>query len=62
MYVCVCKAVTESQITHAIKQRGCSRRQLMQRTGAGSVCGKCSLHIKAILDENAKCEGAKHAA
>jgi bacterioferritin-associated ferredoxin len=55
MYVCVCKAVTNSQITQAINQQGiCSRRQLMQCTGVGSVCGKCSQHVKAIFDETSR--------
>jgi len=52
MYVCVCKAVTDKQVTQAINQGVCSRRQLMQCTGAGGVCGKCTASIKAMLDEN----------
>lgn len=52
MYVCVCKAVTEKQVIQAISQGVCSRRQLMQCTGAGGVCGKCTASIKAMLDEN----------
>ncbi|WKJ89513.1 (2Fe-2S)-binding protein [Methylomonas montana] len=52
MYVCVCKAITDKQVTQAINQGVCSRRQLMQCTGAGGVCGKCTASIKAMLDEN----------
>lgn len=52
MYVCVCKAVTDKQIKSAIDNGACSRRQLYQCTGAGDVCGKCSRHIKLLLDEN----------
>ncbi|MBD9361723.1 (2Fe-2S)-binding protein [Methylomonas fluvii] len=52
MYVCVCKAVTDRQVTQAISQGVCNRRQLMQCTGAGGVCGKCTASIKALLDEN----------
>lgn len=51
MYVCVCKAVTDSQVAQAIDQGACTRRQLMQCTGAGGVCGKCSQSIKSLLDE-----------
>ncbi|WP_150048491.1 MULTISPECIES: (2Fe-2S)-binding protein [Methylomonas] len=51
MYVCVCKAVTDSQVSQAIAQGACTRRQLMQCTGAGGVCGKCSQSIKSLLDE-----------
>ncbi len=52
MYVCVCKAITDRQIAQAIHQGACNRRQLCQSTGAGSVCGKCSPHLKQLLDEN----------
>lgn len=51
MYVCVCKAVTDRQIAQAINQGACSRRQIYQSTGAGSVCGKCSPYLKQMLDE-----------
>jgi len=52
MYVCVCKAVTDSQITRAINEGACTRRQVMQCTGAGGVCGKCTQSLKDLLDEN----------
>jgi hypothetical protein len=35
MYICVCKAITESQIEEAVEQ-GC-----LNKLGIGSVCGKC---------------------
>ena len=46
MYICVCKAVTESQLDSAISQGACSRRQLFECLGAGSQCGKCSPYIR----------------
>lgn len=52
MYVCVCKAITDKQIHKVINEGACSRRQVHQCTGAGSVCGKCCSHIKQILDES----------
>lgn len=51
MYVCVCKAVTDKQMLSAIDQGACTRRQVMQCTGAGGVCGKCTQSIKTLLDE-----------
>lgn len=51
MYVCVCKAVTDNQVVRAIEQGACTRKQLMQCTGAGGVCGKCSQSIKSLLEE-----------
>ncbi len=52
MYICVCKAVTDSQIKQAIDSGVRTRRQLYQCTGAGDVCGKCTRHIRQMLDEN----------
>jgi bacterioferritin-associated ferredoxin len=52
MYVCVCKAVTDRQVTQAISQGACNLRELMQCTGAGGVCGKCAASLKALLNEN----------
>ncbi|MDD2761682.1 MAG: (2Fe-2S)-binding protein [Methylomonas sp.] len=53
MYVCVCKAVTDHQIVHAIDQGACTRREVMRCTGAGGVCGKCAQSLKSLLDERA---------
>jgi len=53
MYVCVCKAITDNQLVQAIDQGASTRRQLMQCTGAGGVCGKCALSMKRLLDEHA---------
>jgi bacterioferritin-associated ferredoxin len=52
MYICVCKAVTDSHIKQAISSGACTRKQLHQCTGAGSVCGKCNRDIRQMLNEN----------
>lgn len=52
MYICVCKAVTDSQVMRAINEGSCTRRQLTQCTGAGSVCGKCVHCLNDLLNEN----------
>jgi bacterioferritin-associated ferredoxin len=49
MYVCVCKAVTDTQIKQAIDNGVCTRKQLFTCLGVGSSCGKCNSHIKDIL-------------
>ncbi len=53
MYVCVCKAVTDNQVVRAIDQGVSTRRELMQCTGAGGVCGKCTQSLKSLLNERA---------
>ncbi|MGZ8161420.1 MAG: (2Fe-2S)-binding protein [Methylobacter sp.] len=52
MYVCVCKAVTDTQIKNAIDKGICTRRQLFQCFGVGGDCGKCNKHVKELLDHN----------
>ena len=52
MYVCICKAVTDKQVKSAIAEGHCSRRQLNLCLGVGSVCGKCSRHVKQLLNES----------
>jgi len=49
MYVCVCKAVTDSQIKTAIANGVCTRKQLFQCFGVGGDCGKCNKQVKELL-------------
>jgi bacterioferritin-associated ferredoxin len=49
MYVCVCRAVTDSQIREAICDGACSMRELRQRLGVASECGRCSQCALGIL-------------
>ena len=41
MYVCVCSAVTDSDIRNAVDDGVCTLRQLRQKTGCASTCGCC---------------------
>ncbi|MDT8406601.1 MAG: (2Fe-2S)-binding protein [Methylococcales bacterium] len=50
MYICLCKAVSDKAIQHAIEQGHCSKRQIRECLGAGSVCGQCTPQIKSMLD------------
>lgn len=49
MYVCVCKAVTDTQIKRAIDEGMCSRRELFKCLGVGGDCGKCNPQVKELL-------------
>jgi len=40
MYICICKAVTDSQILTAIENGVCTRKQLIHCFGVGKDCGK----------------------
>lgn len=42
MYVCICKAVSESRIRKAAQEEGvCTLRELRLGLGVGTGCGKC---------------------
>jgi bacterioferritin-associated ferredoxin len=52
MYVCVCKAVTDTQIKRAINEGVSSRRELFKCLGVGGDCGKCNLQVKELLHDH----------
>ena len=41
MYVCLCHAVTDTQIKEAVSQGDCSLNDVKKRLGVGDQCGKC---------------------
>jgi bacterioferritin-associated ferredoxin len=49
MYICVCKAVTDSQILTAIESGVCTRKQLIHCFGVGKDCGKCNKEVTNLL-------------
>jgi bacterioferritin-associated ferredoxin len=54
MYICVCKAVTDKQILHAVDTGMRTRKELFQCLGVGSDCGKCNKHVKKLLADNSR--------
>lgn len=51
MYVCVCKAVTESHIRDAVAQGCHSMRQLRHELGVVSECGRCAKCARHVLHD-----------
>jgi bacterioferritin-associated ferredoxin len=51
MYVCICKAVTDSQIVTAIDNGFCTRKKLTHCFGLGKDCGKCNKDVIALLEQ-----------
>ncbi|WP_394389288.1 bacterioferritin-associated ferredoxin [Shewanella woodyi] len=41
MYVCLCHAVTDTQIKEAVSQGDSSLNDVKKRLGVGDQCGKC---------------------
>ncbi|WP_029922343.1 (2Fe-2S)-binding protein [Nevskia soli] len=51
MYVCVCRAVSDSKIRSAVEQGACTMRALKDRLGVGSVCGRCVPEARQLINE-----------
>ncbi|MGY6217695.1 (2Fe-2S)-binding protein [Methylolobus aquaticus] len=49
MYVCICKAVTETQIREAVREGLCTHRDVSRCLRVGTVCGKCAPDVRALL-------------
>ena len=49
MYVCVCHAVTDSQVRQAVHQGATMMRDLRQQLGVASECGRCACCARDIL-------------
>ncbi len=45
MYVCICHAVTERQVSDAIASGAATEEDVGDLTGAGTTCGGCVLRI-----------------
>lgn len=52
MYVCVCNAVTDSDIRNAVDNGVSTMRQLLQETGCASTCGCCRELAVEVLQES----------
>ena len=51
MYVCICRAVTDTTIRRAVEEGVRTLPELSRETGAGTQCGSCVPTARAILDE-----------
>lgn len=49
MYVCICKAVTETRVRNAVAEGCTTLRELRDRTALGTNCGKCVPHAYTLL-------------
>lgn len=52
MYVCVCNAVSDSDIRNAVDNGVSTMRQLRQKTGCASTCGCCKELAVEILQQS----------
>lgn len=54
MYVCVCNAVTERHIEHAVNQGARRMRDLRQTLGVTAECNRCASCAKQCLSSTLK--------
>ena len=52
MYVCLCKAVTDSQIADAVEAGAVAVSHLEEACGLGTGCGRCRDFAQQIIDEH----------
>ncbi len=52
MYVCICKAVTDTEIRAAADDGVHDLEQLAATLGAGTGCGCCRESAQAVIDEH----------
>ena len=51
MYVCVCNAVTDSDIRQAVDEGVRNLKQLKRNTGCSSTCGCCREAASEVLQQ-----------
>jgi bacterioferritin-associated ferredoxin len=51
MYVCLCKGITDTQIRAAVEDGASSIRDVRNRLGVASQCGKCGILAQEIVRE-----------
>lgn len=49
MYVCLCQAVTDRDIKREVTDGACCMRDLQQRLGIASTCGRCAPCAREVL-------------
>ena len=52
MYVCLCKAVTDSEIRDAVDEGALHVDHLAERCGLGTGCGRCQETAQQVIDEH----------
>lgn len=51
MYVCICKAVTDSAIREAVQEGTTTVSGLREQLGCTGQCGKCKQQVRELRDE-----------
>lgn len=52
MYVCLCKAVTDTQIREAVENGATSFGQVRKDLSLAAQCGKCGILAREVFNES----------
>ena len=52
MYICLCKAVTDTHIREAVENGATSFGQVRKELGLASQCGKCGIIAREVFNES----------
>ncbi|MGK0499606.1 MAG: bacterioferritin-associated ferredoxin [Oceanicoccus sp.] len=52
MYICLCKAVTDTQIREAVEQGATRFGQVRKDLGLASQCGKCGILAREVFNDS----------
>lgn len=52
MYVCLCKAVTDTQIREAVENGATSFGQVRRDLSLAAQCGKCGILAREVFNES----------
>lgn len=58
MYVCVCLAVSDTEVTCAIEGGATTREAVTRACGAGGDCGACHSMIESMIEDHLEARGA----
>ena len=54
MYICICNAVTDSEIIQAHQSGKKTFKQISQHLGVGQCCGRCVNNAKQVIADSQK--------
>ena len=60
MYVCLCRAVTVTQIEGVVEAGAMTVKAVGERCGAGADCGGCRGEIREVIREHLRREPRQH--
>ncbi len=51
MFVCICRAVSSTEVRAVIAEGARTVKQVAEACGASRDCGKCVVHVRALLED-----------